>query len=65
MNVFLLGFVLALVTYIASDFSYGVPSKVALDFGMGVTTLSAVGIAIFIWFYQGQYQGPVFFSDEC
>lgn len=48
MNVFLLGFVLALVTYIASDFSYGVPSKVALDFGMGVTTLSAVGIAIFM-----------------
>ncbi len=47
-NVAILSFVLFLFTYIASEFSYGNPLKIALDFGQGVASLSAVGIAIFM-----------------
>lgn len=48
LNVFFLGLALLLVTYIASQFTYGVPSRVALDFGLGVLSISSVGIAIFM-----------------
>lgn len=48
MNVILLGASIALVSYIAAEFTYGVPGKVSLDFGLGTLTLSSVGIAIFI-----------------
>lgn len=45
--VFLAVFLLV-VTYVASEFAYGAPAKVALDFGLGVITLSNLGMAIFI-----------------
>lgn len=47
-NVVLLGFGLALVCYLASTFTYGVPQRVALDFGLGVISLSSVAMAIFM-----------------
>lgn len=37
-----------LVTYIATEFTYGVPEKVALDFGLGMLSLSSLGISIFM-----------------
>jgi ABC-type transport system involved in multi-copper enzyme maturation permease subunit len=47
-SVFFLAIGLLLVTYIASEFAYGAPAKVALDFGLGIITLSNLGMAIFI-----------------
>ncbi len=43
-----IGMVLLLVSFIGSEFTYGVPERVALDFGMGMLTISAVAIAIFM-----------------
>jgi ABC-type transport system involved in multi-copper enzyme maturation permease subunit len=43
-----LGLGLLIVTYVAQQFTYGAPSRVALDFGMGVLSLSSVAIAIFM-----------------
>lgn len=39
---------LVAVTYIASEFAYGAPSKVALDFGLGIMSVANLVIAIFI-----------------
>ena len=39
---------LLLVTYVASEFAYGAPAKVALDVGLGIMSLSNLIIAIFI-----------------
>lgn len=39
---------LLLVTYVASEFAYGASSKVALDVGLGIMSLSNLAIAIFI-----------------
>src|SRR5690606_26795267 len=47
-NILFLGIGLLVVTYIAQQFTYGAPSRVALDFGIGVLSLSSVGIAIFM-----------------
>ena len=47
-NVLLIGIGLILLTYVASEFTYGVPSRVALDFGLGTLYLSSVGIALFL-----------------
>lgn len=47
-NVMLLGLALMLLTYVAFSFTYGEPSRVALDFGLGILSLSSVAIAIFI-----------------
>lgn len=47
-NVLLLGFALVLVTYVAFNFTYGEVARVALDFGLGMLSLSSVGIAFFI-----------------
>lgn len=47
-NTFLIGIGLFVLTYVAYNFTYGEPSRVALDFGMGVLSLSSVGIAIFM-----------------
>ncbi len=47
-NILFLGIGLLIVTYVAQQFTYGAPSRVALDFGMGVLSLSSVGIAIFM-----------------
>ena len=47
-NVLLLGISLLVVTYVAFSFTYGEASRVALDFGLGMLSISSVGIAIFI-----------------
>jgi ABC-type transport system involved in multi-copper enzyme maturation permease subunit len=39
---------LLLVTFVAYSFSYGDPTRIALDFGAGMLSLSSVGIAIFM-----------------
>lgn len=44
----LLGLAIMVVTYVATEFTYGVPEKVALDFGLGLLSLSSVGISIFM-----------------
>jgi len=43
-----LGLGLLVITYIASEFAYGAPAKVALDVGLGIMSLSNLAIAIFI-----------------
>lgn len=48
LNTAFLGLGLLIVSYIAYSFTYGEPSRVALDFGLGTLSLSSVGIAIFI-----------------
>jgi ABC-type transport system involved in multi-copper enzyme maturation permease subunit len=47
-NVALLGIALVILSYTSSEFTYGVPAKVALDFGLGTLSLSLVGIALFM-----------------
>ncbi len=46
-NIFLSGAVLAILCYIVSEFSFGNPSKVALDVGLGLLSLTTKAIAIF------------------
>lgn len=43
-----LSFVLLVLIYIASEFAYGAPEKVALDIGFGILSLSNMAIAIFL-----------------
>ena len=43
-----LAFALLALTYVASEFAYGAATKVALDVGFGIMSLSNIGIAIFI-----------------
>ena len=43
-----LGIALLVIAYVASELTYGVPQKVALDFGLGTLTLALVGIAVFM-----------------
>ena len=45
-NVVLIGLGLVLMSFVASEFTYGVPERVALDFGLGALSLSTVAIAI-------------------
>jgi ABC-type transport system involved in multi-copper enzyme maturation permease subunit len=47
-NVLILGAIQFVLTYVAYSFTYGEPSRVALDFGLGTLTLSSIGIAIFM-----------------
>lgn len=47
-NVFLIGLAMMLVTFVASEFTYGVPGKVALDFGLGMLWFSSCGISLFM-----------------
>ena len=39
---------LVLVTFVASEFAYGAPAKVALDVGLGIMSISNLIISIFI-----------------
>lgn len=39
---------IVVLTFIATEFTYGVPEKVSLDFGLGLLSLSSTGIALFI-----------------
>lgn len=48
LNVFFAGLGLMLITYVATEFTYGVPEKVALDFGMGMLSLSTMAISLFL-----------------
>ncbi len=47
-NVFFIGLVLMLVTYIATEFTYGVPERIALDFGLGMLSISSISISLFL-----------------
>jgi ABC-type transport system involved in multi-copper enzyme maturation permease subunit len=47
-NVSFIGVLLVLASYVASEFTYGVPERVALDVGLGMLWFSSVGIAIFV-----------------
>lgn len=47
-NVFLIGLAMMVVTYVASEFTYGVPEKIALDFGLSMLWFSSCGIALFM-----------------
>lgn len=48
LNVVFVGLGLILLTFIATEFTFGVPERVAIDFGMGMLSLSALGISIFL-----------------
>jgi ABC-2 type transport system permease protein len=39
---------LVVISYVASEFAFGAPAKVALDFGFGLTSISNLIMAIFI-----------------
>jgi ABC-type transport system involved in multi-copper enzyme maturation permease subunit len=47
-NTVFLGLFLLIVTFVAYSFTYGAPDRIALDFGLGMLSLSSVGISIFI-----------------
>ncbi len=42
------GLTTVLMTYVATEFTYGVPEKVALDFGIGMFSISSLGISMFM-----------------
>lgn len=48
LNVFFIGMGLMVVTYVATEFTFGVPERVALDFGLGMLSLSSLGISLFL-----------------
>nr|BDT26665.1 ABC transporter permease [Bacteriovorax sp. HI3] len=48
MSLVFLAMGLLLVTYVASEFAYGAPAKVALDVGLGIMAISNLIIAVFI-----------------
>ncbi len=43
-----IGLAIMTVTFVATEFTYGVPEKVALDFGLGMLSLSSLGISLFM-----------------
>ena len=43
-----LGLAIMVVTYVATEFTYGVPEKVALDFGLGMLSLSSLAFSLFM-----------------
>lgn len=48
LNVFFAGLALMVVTYVATSFTYGVPERVALDFGLGMLSISTQAISMFL-----------------
>ena len=48
LSIVILGAALLIVSFVASEFSFGVPARIALDFGFGSLTLSSIGMAIFV-----------------
>lgn len=44
----LLGVFIMIVTFVATEFTYGVPEKIALDFGLGMLSYSSLGISLFM-----------------
>lgn len=47
-NVFFIGLAMMVVTFVATEFTYGVPERIALDFGLGMLSLSSLGISLFL-----------------
>lgn len=47
-NVIVLGGIIALMTFVATEFTFGVPQRVALDLGLGSLSISSYGIALLI-----------------
>lgn len=45
-NIFFLGLALIVITYVAYQFTYGTPTRVALNFGLGTFSLSSIIISI-------------------
>lgn len=43
-----LGIAIVTLTFVATEFTYGVPEKVSLDFGLGLLSLSSIGISLFM-----------------
>lgn len=37
-----------IISYVASEFAYGAPDKIALDFGLGIMSLSNLAVSIFL-----------------
>ncbi len=48
MSLAILGVMLIILCYVASEFAYGAPAKIALDVGLGIMSLSNVVIAVLI-----------------
>lgn len=48
LNVFFVGLGLMIVTYVATEFTFGVPERVAIDFGLGMLSLSSLAISLFL-----------------
>lgn len=48
LNTFFIGIGLFVLTFVAYSFSYGDPARIAIDFGLGMLSISSVGIAIFM-----------------
>ncbi len=48
LNTLLIGLILALVSYVSYQISYGARSKVSLDIGLGLNYLSIIGISLFL-----------------
>ncbi len=46
--IFGIGVLIWIIAYVASEFTYGVPQKVSLDFGLGLMSLSSLGVSIFL-----------------
>ncbi len=42
------GLSLIVITFVATEFTYGVPEKIALDFGLGMLSISSLGISLFM-----------------
>ena len=43
-----IGVLITVATFVATEFTYGTPAKVALDFGFGMLSLSSLGISLFM-----------------
>lgn len=48
LNVIILGVIIAFAIFVASEMTFGAAARVSLDVGLGVLSLSSVGIAIFM-----------------
>lgn len=47
-NILFIGLTILLFSYVAAELTYGSPQKISLDFGIGLASLAANGIAIFL-----------------
>ena len=48
LNVFFAGLGLMVLTYVATEFTYGVPQRVSLDIGLGMLSISSLAISLFL-----------------